>query len=112
MYPDTIRPIYSNRTVKVLLQYMVRLCPADLNLDYLHECTNNSHLLLSAMVTSACREYPTATPMPLASITTSKLSSPSTIVSFTIGMDTVTSVSPGKIVTLIGVLSKSLTIEE
>ena len=66
-------------------------------------------LFLPAIVTSACRGYPTATPMPLASIITSKLSSPSTIVSFTIGMDTVTSVSPGKIITLIGVLSKSST---
>ena len=61
------------------------------------------------MVTSACLGYPRVTPMPVASRTTSKLSSPSTIVSFTIGMDTVTIVSPGKIVTLIGVLSKSAT---
>ena len=59
------------------------------------------------MVTAACLGSPTDTPMPLASSTTSKLSSSSTIVSFTIGMDTVTSVSPGKIVILIGVLSKS-----
>lgn len=64
-------------------------------------------LFLPAIVTSACLGFPTDTPMSLASSTTSKLSSSSTIVSFTIGMDTVTSVSPGKIVILIGVLSKS-----
>ena len=64
-------------------------------------------LFLPTMVTSACPGSPTDTPVPLASSTTSKLSSSSTIVSFTIGMDTVTSVSPGKIVILIGALSKS-----
>ena len=61
------------------------------------------------MVTSTCLGCPTDTPMPLASSNTLKVSSFSTIMSFTIGMDTVTSVSPGKIVTLIGVLSKSAT---
>ena len=64
---------------------------------------------LPAMVTSACLGYPRVTPMPVASRTTSKLSSPFTIVSFTIGMDTVAIVSPGEIVILIGVLSKSVT---
>ena len=66
---------------------------------------------LPAMVTSACLGYPTATPMPLASINTSNLSSPSTMVSLTIGMDTVTSVSPGNTAIIIGVSSKSATIE-
>ena len=72
-------------------------------------CGILEHLLSpsSTIVTSACPGVPMITPSPAGDSTASKLSGPSTIVSFIIGIEAVPLVSPGIMVTVIGVLSKS-----
>ena len=102
--------VYSNRIVTYFITVcIVKLCRVDLTrLPTYTTVHKHFTVLLQPMVTSACHGYPTAAPMPMVSSTISKLSFTSITVSFTIGMDTVTSLSPRKTVTLIRVLSKSL----
>ena len=76
---------------------IVKLCRVDLTRLPMTVYKHFTVLLLP-IVTSACHGYPRAAPMPMVSSTISKLSFTSITVLFTIGMDTVTSLSPGKTV--------------